>query len=242
MGKKVLAISVASVAVPLIFVVLAKGPVRLKCPPGICGTTARNEASTQGVFETGAPSPCAVRPKILSRNEWGAKDPVGKMKHHTPDRITIHHTASHQRRDLSIEQKMRDLQRFSQNPSQLATGRTKPAWPDVPYHFYIGFDGQIAEGRDVNFVGDTNTDYDPTGHILIVLEGNFDEEQPSSAQIDSLRCLARWLTGYWRIPPSAIKGHKDYASTACPGRNLEDEVPRLQKMLAEAGATVEGKK
>lgn len=233
MRKQVITISVASLAIPLIFVVLTKGPVKLKCLlPGSCGATARNEGSP----------PCPVRPKILSRNEWGAKTPVGKMKHHSPDRITVHHTASHQRRDLSIEQKMRDLQKFSQNPSQLATGRTKPAWPDVPYHFYIGFDGQIAEGRDVNFVGDTNTDYDPTGHILIVLEGNFEEEQPSSAQIDSLRCLARWLTGYWRIPPSAIKGHKDYASTACPGRNLEDELPRLQKMLAEATGTVQVKK
>jgi hypothetical protein len=201
MRRRVVAIWVASLAAPLILIVLARAPARLTpALPGSDRTTVRNEAARQGAFETSTPSPCSVRPKILSRNEWGAKDPVGKMKPHTPDRITIHHTASHQRRDLSLDQKMRDLQKFSQNPSQLAGGRTKPVWPDVPYHFYISFDGKIAQGRDVSFVGDTNTDYNPAGHILIVLEGNFDEEQVTSAQMDSLRCLATWLIGDWRIP------------------------------------------
>lgn len=119
--------------------------------------------------------------------------------------------------------------------SQLATGRVKKAWPDVPYHFYLSVDGRIAEGRDVNFVGDTNTDYNPTGHILIVLEGNFDEEQPTSAQLESLRVLVLWAASNWRIQANALRGHKDYAQTACPGKNLERELPQLQKLIADAG-------
>jgi N-acetyl-anhydromuramyl-L-alanine amidase AmpD len=135
---------------------------------------------------------------------------------------------------------MQSLQRFSQQPQRLAArGPLKPAWPDVPYHFYIGADGQIAEGRDTAYAGDTNTDYDPTGHILIVLEGNFEREMPSGAQSESLYRLASWIADEWQIQTDEIKGHKDYASTLCPGRNLEAQLPALRlKIQTGRGASV----
>ena len=175
-----------------------------------------------------------AKPNIVSRQAWGAKDPVGEMKRHTPSHVTVHHTASLQKRRASLEEKMRSLQAFSQSAGTLAGGKRKPVWPDVPYHFYISVDGRIAEARDINFVGDTNTDYDPTGHVLIVLEGNFEKEQASAHQLRALKELSLWLAVTWKIPASEIKGHRDYASTACPGKNLENELPRLRKSLAEA--------
>lgn len=174
-----------------------------------------------------------TKPNIVSRQAWGAKEPVGEMKRHTPAFLTIHHTASPQKRRASLEEKMRSLQAFSQSAGTLAGGRRKPPWPDVPYHFYVSVDGRIAEARDINFVGDTNTDYDPAGHILIVLEGNFEKEQPSAQQLRALTELSLWLAVTWKVPASKIKGHNDYAATACPGRNLGDELPRLRKKIAE---------
>lgn len=153
------------------------------------------------------------------------------MKPHTPSRITVHHTAEPQRADITLEQKMRALQNFSQRPAKLAGGQRKPAWPDVPYHFYIDLRGQIAEGRDIGYAGDTNTDYDPTGHALIVLEGNFEKEQPTPAQLEQLTALLRWLSWRWQVPASEIKGHSDYAATACPGKNLKSELPRLRESV-----------
>lgn len=177
---------------------------------------------------------CAGKPTILPRSEWKAKDPIGEMKRHTPGQLTIHHTATQQRKNVPIEQKMRSLQSFSQGSSRLDNGRMKPTWPDVPYHFYVAVDGVIAEGREIQFVGDTNTDYDPAGHLLVVLEGNFDEEEPTSAQLASLCRLLYWLSGKWNIPASEIRGHKDYAATACPGVNLEGQLPQFQRKVAEA--------
>ena len=133
---------------------------------------------------------------------------------------------------------MRSLQAFSQSEGILAGGRRKPAWPDVPYHFYIGLDGRIAEARDINFVGDTNTDYDPTGHVLIVLEGNFEKEHASQQQLRALDELSLWLAVTWKIPAAKIKGHRDYAATACPGKNLLNKLPRLRKNIVEMGAPV----
>lgn len=183
-------------------------------------------------LSTDAPAGPA-RPRIILRAEWNAKDSVGKMQEHTLRHITIHHTASPQKEGISIERKLQTLQSFSQSESRLASGGKKPAWPDVPYHFYIAVDGQIAEGRDIKYVGDTNTDYDPAGHALIVLEGNFEKEQPSSRQMESLRLLVAWLSATYSIPVSEIKGHNDYASTACPGVNLKKLLPAVRQQVAE---------
>jgi len=178
-------------------------------------------------------STSSSRPKILSRQEWKAKDAVGEMQRHTRQRITIHHTASPQKQGIAIEKKMQNLQTFSQSESRLASGKNKPAWPDVPYHYYIAVDGQIAEGRDIRYAGDTNTDYDPKGHALIVLEGNFENEQPTTKQLESLRELSAWLSATYEIPISEIKGHNDYAATACPGINLKKLLPDLKQKVTK---------
>lgn len=206
---------------------LQKGKAQLRTGSG----SAARKAS---VFDGMSNFPCADKPTILLRNEWKAKAPVGEMKRHTPGQLTIHHTATQQRKNVPIEQKMRSLQSFSQGSSRLANGRLKPSWPDVPYHFYVAVDGMIVEGREIQFVGDTNTDYDPTGHVLVVLEGNFEVEEPTSAQLASLCRVLYWLSGKWNIPASEIRGHKDYAATACPGVNLEDQLPQFQRKVAEA--------
>lgn len=171
-------------------------------------------------------------PPMLSRSDWGAQPPVLALRSHTPSRITIHHTAQRQRSDRTLAQKLQALQRFSQAPGELGSGRTKPAWADVPYHYYIAVDGQIGEGRDVRFIGDTNTSYDPTGHALVVLEGNFEVEEPTAAQLRSTEQLVGWLGRRFRVPPERLGDHNDFAATACPGRNLEARLPALRAELA----------
>ena len=127
---------------------------------------------------------------------------------------------------------MKNLQRFSQKRERLASGKMKKAWADVPYHFLINGRGQIAQGRDINFSGDTNTNYNPRHHIQIVLEGNFMKEQPTKAQLSKLKNLVTSLAQKWKIPASKIKGHKNHASTLCPGTNLINKIPALRHQVA----------
>lgn len=171
----------------------------------------------------------ARKPGVVSRSAWGANKPIGQGKEHKIAFITIHHTATNQRPDLALNTKMRNLQSFSQREDKLASGKMKPAWFDIPYHFYIAADGQIAEGRELKYVGDTNTEYDPTGHALVVLEGSFDKDQPSQAQIDSLKQMVGWLVRKYKVPAANIKGHSDYTTTACPGENLKKLIPALRQ-------------
>jgi len=174
---------------------------------------------------------CASRTMVVSRGEWGARDPVLPMREHRIERITIHHTATRQDTARSLAEKLRGLQAFSQRDDSLTDGRRKPAWADVPYHFYIAVDGSVGEGRPWRYAGDSNTPYDPTGHLLVVVEGNFEEEQLTAAQRRALALLLPELARRFDVPGARLGGHKDYAATRCPGRNLAAELPRLRELI-----------
>jgi hypothetical protein len=189
--------------------------------------------STQPPAKIESSTPAVARPALVSRQEWKAKAGVGEAKQHTLRYITIHHTATLQKEAVEIDKKMQSLQNFSQKEGRLDSGKTKPAWFDVPYHYYIAVDGKIAEGREIKFAGDTNTDYDPTGHALIVLEGNFETEQPSAKQLKALQALTAWLSVQYKIPTTEVRVHNDYASTACPGKNLKRLLPAILEKITE---------
>ena len=172
----------------------------------------------------------AQRPTIISRADWKANKPVGEGKKHKIEYITIHHTATKMQPDLPIETKLKNLQAFSQRDDKLSSGKFKPAWFDVPYHYYIAVDGKIAEGRQIEYAGDTNTEYDPTGHALIVVEGSFGTDEPTEAQVESLKAMVKWLAKKYKVSGDSIKGHRDYAKTGCPGANIEKLFPQLRML------------
>lgn len=165
--------------------------------------------------------------EIVSREEWHAKPPTMRLERHTPRMITVHHTATRQRPELGITRKLQALQAFSQRNELLADGTRKEAWADVPYHYYIAANGNIAEGRDAGYIGDTNTAYDPTGHLAIVLEGNFDLEMPTDDQMNSLTKLMGRLASEYGITVDDVGYHRNFVATACPGENLISELPSI---------------
>lgn len=152
-------------------------------------------------------------PKIISVEEWGGTRIVKPdAKTHTIRLITLHHGGVAFLRDKDPKQYLRNLQTWSRNTRM---------WSDIPYHYLIDLDGNIYEGRDVNFAGDTNTEYDPTGHALIVVLGNFEEIEPNQAQLDAVTNMMVTLAKRFNIAADKIGGHKDYsAQTACPGKSL----------------------
>ena len=188
-------------------------------------------ALSGGCASRGAPAPAIAGVPIVSRSEWGARDPVLPMREHRIERITIHHTATRQDRARSLADKLRGLQAFSQRDDSLGDGRKKPAWADVPYHYYIAVDGSVGEARSWRYVGDTNTPYDPAGHLLIVVEGNFEDEQVTEPQMRALESLVTSFARRFNVSGERLGAHKDYASTRCPGKNLYAELPRLRQLI-----------
>ncbi|MCB0847281.1 MAG: N-acetylmuramoyl-L-alanine amidase, partial [Bacteroidetes bacterium] len=169
--------------------------------------------------------------KIITRESWGATPPISEMKTHELKRITIHHSAVKHRLDYDPAEKIKGLQRFSQSESQLASGKMKEAWADIPYHFIIYANGEIVEGRSLEYVGDTNTEYDPSGHLLINLDGNFEEQVPTEPQIKSLINLCFYFSQKYKIDIALTEGHKDFAQTLCPGKNLYEQIPSIKDAI-----------
>lgn len=170
---------------------------------------------------------------FLSRAEWNAQAPSFAMTPQTPSQLTIHHTATHQNPDADPGQTLRNLQAFSQRADTLGNGRPKVAWADVPYHFYIAPNGTVVEARDPAYEGDTNTNYDLSGHIHVVLEGNFMEETPTAAQMRSLLAVSSAIGERYGIGPDAVGGHGDRAvdQTLCPGDALEARLDKVRAVM-----------
>jgi hypothetical protein len=85
----------------------------------------------------------------------------------------------------------------------------------------IDLKGNIYEARPINYPGDTNTDYNVTGHALICVVGNYEVQKLSDASLKSLVRLIAFLKQKYRVESKDIKGHKDYSNqTVCPGNDL----------------------
>jgi hypothetical protein len=54
----------------------------------------------------------------------------------------------------------------------------------------------------------------------VVVEGNFEVDVPTQAQLDSLVTVLAWASEEFGVSPGTISGHRDHAATACPGGNL----------------------
>jgi hypothetical protein len=133
---------------------------------------------------------------------------------HQITHVTLHHTGD--ARPLRVEedpaQRLRNLQ---------AWGARDRNWWDVPYHFLLDLEGDIYEGRDWRFMGETNTTYDPSGHFLVSIIGNYDQQEPTVAQLASIAKLMAWAIRTNGLSIDDIGGHYHYANTGCPGKYLK---------------------
>lgn len=104
-------------------------------------------------------------------------------------------------------------------------------WNGIGYNFYIRKDGTIYSGRPENAEG-AHTRGENNNSIGICLEGNFEEEELTKEQIDSLVNLSLYISLKYDV--YKIIGHKDVYETLCPGRNfpigkIRDKVVNLLK-------------
>ncbi len=152
------------------------------------------------------------------------------MQEQKPAEIIVHHTGTRQQPRVSLEAKMRGFQDFGMRAGRVGP-LPKPAWGDIPYHYYIDVAGKIGEGRDISFAGDNATAFDNDGRIQITVEGDFEREQPTEGQLKSLMQLVTWLAVTYGVPAEGIFGHGDFDQTGCPGRNLRPFLDELRKAV-----------
>ncbi|MCZ7611567.1 MAG: DUF1343 domain-containing protein [Ignavibacterium sp.] len=148
---------------------------------------------------------------VIKRNDWGWIPFDRSVPQHQINKITIHHGGEYFAEDKDMISYLRNLQSWS---------RGEKKWADNPYHFMIDLKGKIYEARPVNIPGDTNTDYDVNGHVLICVVGNYEEQKINREQLNSLSKLTAFLKQRFNVDLKDIRTHKDYTETLCPGKDL----------------------
>ena len=148
----------------------------------------------------------------MCRDAWGANPARAGGTPHTLDRMTIHHTAAVLGDNSNSPARLRQHQRYHQDSQ---------GWIDIAYHIGVDRNGNIFELRNPERVGDTATSYDPTGHFLVVCEGNFDEEEVTEEQLNGAALAFAWAAQRFNIATDTLGGHRDASpDTACPGASL----------------------
>lgn len=143
----------------------------------------------------------------ICRDAWGATAVGTNVVPHTIDRLTVHHTASLLDRNSKAPSRLRGHQAYHKSLG----------WPDLAYHVAVDADGNIYAARPTTARGDTATNYDPTGHFLVVAEGDFNSQPIPTAQLEGVAAVLAWAATEFSADPSTIRGHRDLSSTSCPG-------------------------
>lgn len=150
---------------------------------------------------------------IQSRKAWNASEPQ-PYKQQVPVRITVHHEGGRVLSDTaSATTRLKNIQTWCMGPDR--------KWTDIPYHYLIAPDGTVYEGRNPLTVGETNTEYDPSGHLLICFLGNYGQQKMNQHLLDVLSRLIAHFCIQYHIDPETISTHRDHSKmTTCPGENI----------------------
>jgi hypothetical protein len=158
--------------------------------------------------------------RVHSVDDWGGQASAAPAVAQPLTRLTVHHQGERWKTGDDVPAYLRRLQTWS---------RQARGWVDIPYHYIVAPDGQVYAARPVTIAGDTNTAYDPHGHLLVMLLGNFEEQEPTPEQWRSTVRLIAQLLDEHRIDASAVGAHRHFASnTVCPGANFYKRFDELR--------------
>ena len=166
-----------------------------------------------------APPPIAAAPvalaayQLVSRHNWGALPPKGN---HDPmgaiTRLTIHHTDEiagiMQGSDTEVVRFIAHLH------------RDRAGWADIGYHFLIGRDGRVYEGRPMDIQGAHAGGDNNRNNIGIAVIGAFGNHLPNHRQMNTLTKLVPDLSKQHRLDAHQLFAHRDFTNTECPGDAL----------------------
>lgn len=184
------------------------------------------------------------RPQIYSRAQWGADERMrdkSSLSYFEVHAGFVHHTVN--ANDYSRDEVPGIIR------SIYAYHTQSRGWSDIGYNFLVDRFGRIWEGRyggiDRPVVGAHTLNYNDYSFAMSAI-GNYDIKQPSQAMIQAYGALFAWKLSLHGVDASstvqrvgsknfqAINGHRDAASTACPGRYLFAKIPQIRTLAAEA--------
>ncbi|EDV97426.1 peptidoglycan-recognition protein SD [Drosophila grimshawi] len=151
---------------------------------------------------------------IVSRQEWRARAPSGEMTAMTLPlaRAVIAHTAGRGcSDDVSCDNLVRSIQSYQM---------TRAKYSDISYHYLIGGNGRIYEGRSPSQQGAIAAGNN-AGSLAISFMGNFDEEPPTDAALAAGQALLTHAVDKGQLVEEyQLMGHRQLSATKSPGDAL----------------------
>lgn len=151
--------------------------------------------------------------RLVSREAWGAAalkgnhDPMGAIS-----RITLHHTDEHAgMRGRSDAEVVRAIQAYH---------RDTLGWADIGYHYLVGRDGRVYEGRAVSAQGAHSGGANNKNNLGISVIGNFSCCLPPATQLEALAGFLADRRRAYGVGAGQVLGHRDLGNTECPGNAL----------------------
>ncbi|CAK1546224.1 unnamed protein product [Leptosia nina] len=152
-------------------------------------------------------------PHIVSKKEWGGLTPVHVSYLPRPlDLVIIQHTVTpFCSSDGTCAEAARNIQTYQIDELNY--------W-DLGMSFLIGGNGKIYEGAGWLHVGAHTYGYNSKS-IGISFIGNYNNDDPTAAQLDAVKALLRCGVEEGHLTPDfKVVGHKQLIATQSPGRRL----------------------
>ncbi|GAA2682256.1 MULTISPECIES: peptidoglycan recognition family protein [Actinosynnema] len=177
------------------------------------------------------------RPHVLACADWGADPPAEApvLLPRRPKRIIVHHTATDNATDRSLDHARR-LALFFQRE------HVRRGWGDTGQHFTSTRGGVLLEGRHGTLaVLDAGDRMVEGAHCVgqnresigIENEGLYTDRLPTAPQWAALVWLCARVCERYGIEPTGIDGHRDHwDGTVCPGDALHAGLPLLRAHVA----------
>ncbi len=157
---------------------------------------------------------------LVARNTWtnlpikGNNNPMG-----TVTRITVHHTGEHGHwADISDVEVVQRIERYH---------RTEKEWAAIGYHFLVGRDGRVYEGRPARYQG-AHVSTQNENNLGISVIGDFMDHLPSQRQLVALTALLNDKRELYGVSRARTYGHRDLHASQCPGDALYAWVKRYK--------------
>jgi LysM repeat protein len=150
--------------------------------------------------------------ELVPRSAW-TNEPVGPnhVLMGKVNRITVHHTDEHSGMDGKPDvEVVRMIERFHRGPQK--------RWAAIGYHFLVGKDGKIYEGRPVKFQGAHCGDN--ANNLGISVIGDMHHHLPNARQVRALKAFLDDQRVRFDVPKSRVFGHREIKPTICPGDAL----------------------
>ncbi|KAM8709755.1 hypothetical protein ACLKA7_016544 [Drosophila subpalustris] len=156
---------------------------------------------------------------IVSRADWRARPPGEMTPMELPlGRAVIAHTAGRScSDDESCAEQVRNIQAYQ---------ITRMKYSDISYHYLIGGNARVYEGRSPSQQGaiaaGNNAD-----SLAIAFIGNFNDEAPTDSALAAAQSLLEHAVSQGQLAPDyKLLGHRQVSATKSPGDAL---YPLLEK-------------